>query len=126
MKRRRCLGAAVVTLLLSACATVPFQADQPVIPVPGDPVVGREVIVEYGCGACHRIPGIPNAQGLVGPPLDAWSRRGFIAGSLPNSPENLARFLADPDAASPGTAMPDLGLDPTEIAAIVAYLYTLD
>lgn len=121
---RRSLSAFIIVMVVAACA--PLGDDRPVVPVPGDPVVGRELIVDYGCGACHRIPGVPGARSLVGPPLDAWSRRGFIAGTLANSPDNLALFLADPDAVSPGTAMPNLGLDSTEIAAIVAYLYTLD
>ncbi len=36
----------------------------------GDIEAGRDAIVHYGCGACHVIPGIPNANAYVGPPLN--------------------------------------------------------
>lgn len=121
----RALVGALVVVILSSCAAEASRP-QPVIPVGGDPDLGRETIVEYGCGSCHRIPGIPEADALVGPPLESWSGRAFVAGILPNSPENLARFLADPDEIRPGTAMPDLQLNDEDIAAIVAYLFTLE
>lgn len=92
----------------------------------GDPAEGRHTIVEQGCGSCHRIPGVPNAVALVGPPLDSWSRRSFIAGTLPNSGENLRIWLTDPQQVRPGSAMPTIDLDDREIADIVAYLFSLD
>ncbi len=113
-------------LCLVACTGQGPRGDRPVIPVAGEPEVGRGAIIEHGCGACHRIPGIPNADAMVGPPLEAWSRRAFVAGVLPNSADNLARFLANTESVRPGTAMPDLELDDQEVAAIVAYLFTLD
>lgn len=112
-------------VVLSSCMGE-VSGPQPVIPVAGDPELGRETIVEYGCGSCHTIPGIPEADALVGPPLDSWSRRAYIAGLLTNNPDNLATFLDDPDSVSPGTAMPDLQLTDEDIAAIVAYLFTLE
>lgn len=123
---RRWAAVLLVVSATAACGAGASRADRPVIPVSGDATAGQAVIVEYGCGACHRIPGIPNAVSLVGPPLDNWSRRSFIAGILPNSPDNLASWLEDPDSIRPGTAMPDLGLDAQQIADVVAYLYTLD
>jgi cytochrome c len=92
----------------------------------GDPEAGRVVAVEVGCHACHRIPGVRGADSYVGPPLDAWSRRSFIAGTLVNNAENLGAWLEDPDAIRPGTAMPDLDLEDSEIADLVAYLFTID
>lgn len=92
----------------------------------GDLRSGRQVIIDQGCGSCHSIPGIPNARSYVGPPLEAWSRRSFIAGTLPNSEANLRSWLEDPQQVRPGSAMPDLGLEPTQIADIVAYLFSLD
>jgi cytochrome c len=88
----------------------------------GDPDIGRDLIVSYGCGACHRIPGVKGADGLVGPPLDAMGRRSFIAGELANSPENMVRWITDPQAVEPGVAMPNLGLTPDEARQIAAYL----
>ncbi|CAN5809427.1 hypothetical protein BH23ACT5_BH23ACT5_08120 [soil metagenome] len=123
---KRGIAVAIVATALVACTGHGPRSDRPVIPVAGEPEVGRAAIVEHGCGSCHRIPGIPNADALVGPPLEAWSRRAFVAGILPNSADNLARFIADPEAIRPGTAMPNLELDEQEVAAIVAYLFTLD
>jgi cytochrome c1 len=79
----------------------------------------------YGCGACHVIPGVTGAGGIVGPPLNNWSRRVYIAGNLPNTPENLVRWIRHPQAVEPGTAMPDLGVTEADARDIAAYLYSL-
>jgi len=91
----------------------------------GNAQQGRQLIVAKGCGSCHVIPGIQNAKGMVGPPLMFFSRRTMIAGELPNSPENLVRWLKDPPSVEPGTAMPDLGLTDSQANDVAAYLYTL-
>jgi cytochrome c1 len=91
----------------------------------GDPQRGEALIRSYGCGSCHTIPGIYTARGMVGPPLMYFSRRTMIAGELPNSPDNLVRWLRNPKAVEPGTAMPDLGLSHDQAQDIAAYLYTL-
>lgn len=86
---------------------------------------GKLLIQEKGCGSCHVIPGIYTARGLVGPPLYFYSRRTMIAGELPNTPDNLVRWIRDPKQVEPGTAMPDLGITDSEARDITAYLYTL-
>lgn len=86
---------------------------------------GRELIIEYGCGTCHTIPGVRGADGLVGPPLTAFGDRAYIAGALVNTPENLARWIRDPQSVEPGTVMPDLGVSDDEAASIAAYLHSL-
>lgn len=86
---------------------------------------GKALIESKGCGSCHVIPGVRSAKGLVGPPLYFWSRRTMIAGELPNTPENLIRWIKDPKAVEPGTAMPDLGLNDQQARDVAAYLYTL-
>jgi len=91
----------------------------------GNPDRGRELIDGYRCGACHTIPGIPNAKGVVGPPLMFFGRRTMIAGELPNSTENLVRWVRSPKSVEPGTAMPTLGLTDQEARDVAAYLYTL-
>ena len=126
---RRCLLAPALVVLLAAtgCATGQNpRAESPALAEGGAPAQGREAIIAVGCGSCHRIPGIPNAEALVGPPLDSWSRRSFIAGTLPNSQANLGRWLDDPQEVRPGSAMPDLDLTPEQVTDIVAYLFTLD
>jgi cytochrome c2 len=53
------------------------------------------------------------------------ARRSVIAGIVPNTPENLERFLLDPHAVSPESAMPRLGLRVQDARDIAAYLSTL-
>ncbi len=86
---------------------------------------GEQVIAAKNCGSCHTIPGLPGANGVVGPPLFFFSRRTMIAGELPNSPENLVRWVRSPRSVEPGTAMPNLGLTDQEARDVAAYLYTL-
>jgi len=85
-------------------------------------VQGRVLIASYGCGTCHAIPGIPGADAMAAPPLDRFYQRTYIAGMLPNTYENLARWIQDPQAIIPGNAMPNLGVTETEANQIVDYL----
>ncbi len=92
----------------------------------GQPDRGATLIVQYGCGSCHTIPGINGANGLVGPPLTRFGARSYIAGELVNNADNLQRWIVDPQAVEAGTAMPNLGIPPIDAQDIAAYLYTLD
>ncbi len=86
---------------------------------------GKALLQAYGCGACHVIPGVPDAHGLVGPPLYFWSRRTYIAGELPNTPDNLVKWIESPPSVEPGTAMPTLGVSQQQARDMAAYLYTI-
>lgn len=86
---------------------------------------GARLLRERGCGRCHHVPGVRGADGWVGPPLDAFSRRSFVAGRLPNSPENLARWIRDPRSVDPQTAMPQVPLSAQQARDIAAYLFSL-
>ena len=123
--RRQLGGAAVLLVVALAAAGCNHVLRQPPEVMQGNPDEGRRLIEGYGCGACHDIPGVRGADALVGPPLERWARRGYIAGRLPNSPENLARWIESPREVDPETAMPDLGVTETEAQDIAAYLYTL-
>ena len=90
-----------------------------------DPERGKADIRMYGCGSCHMIPGLRDANGTVGPPLIMWSRRTYIAGEVPNTPEFLVRWIEMPQAIEPGTAMPNLGVTEGRARDIAAYLYTI-
>ncbi len=91
----------------------------------GDPGRGRRWIARYGCGACHVVPGVAQAVGEAGPPLTDFAARHYIAGELVNTPENLVRWLLDPQSVEAGTAMPRVGLSPADAYDVAAYLYTL-
>lgn len=86
---------------------------------------GAKLIGQLGCGACHEIPGIPGAAGLVGPPLSNFGARMIIAGMLPNTPDNLVHWLRAPQSVVPGNAMPNMELDDHDARDVAAYLYTL-
>lgn len=127
MRVIECTGSLLVAIVvaLSAGCGAPDVRTPTAAGAQGERSGGREAIIEHGCGSCHRIPGVPNASSFVGPPLDAWSERSFIAGTLPNSVENLVRWLEDPQEVRPGSAMPRLDLDDREIRNIAAYLFSL-
>jgi cytochrome c1 len=93
--------------------------------VGGDPEQGRAAARVYGCGSCHVIPGVPGARGVVGAPLGEFARRKYIAGNLPNTPENLVAWLRNPQAVEPGTAMPNLNVSESDARNLAAYLATL-
>ena len=71
---------------------------------------GAAIIASTGCGSCHSIPGIAGADGRVGPPLEHLAARIYIAGMLRNTPDNLARWIHDPQKIAPGNVMPEMGL----------------
>jgi len=91
----------------------------------GDPKQGAILLSAHGCGACHTIPGVSAATGTVGPPLDGYARRAYVAGKLPNQLDNLMRWIRDPQSIEPGTAMPTLPVNEAEARAMATYLYSL-
>jgi cytochrome c len=91
----------------------------------GDPARGRTLIAQYGCGTCHDVPGVQGANGLVGPPLGGIAERTYLAGQLPNGPDNMMRWIRDPQGVEKGTAMPNLNVSEPDARDIAAYLYTL-
>jgi cytochrome c2 len=91
----------------------------------GDAANGKKLIRRYGCNGCHSIPGIRDAKGVVGPPLDHLSQRVYLAGELPNTTENLMRWIEHPHTIHPKTAMPEMGVSDHDARDIAAYLYTL-
>ncbi|HEX6267802.1 MAG TPA: c-type cytochrome [Burkholderiales bacterium] len=86
---------------------------------------GKRAINQYACVTCHEIPGIVGANAPVGPPLAGIGSRTMLGGVLPNSPENMVRWLREPQELAPLTAMPDLGVTERDARDIAAYLATL-
>ena len=116
-------GACILLLVAAACGDDAVPVELRVIG--GDPQAGRTAIAKYDCGVCHTIPGLNGARGTVGPPLTEFGRRSLIAGSLPNRPDMLTRWIRNPPALEPDTAMPNMGISEQEARDIAAYLYTL-
>jgi mono/diheme cytochrome c family protein len=101
------------------------HADAAPDPAPPDARRGRRAIAQHACVTCHRIPGIVGPNSPVGPPLERIGTRAVLAGLLPNTPENMARWLQDPQRVHRDSAMPDLGVDARDARDMAAYLATL-
>jgi cytochrome c2 len=91
----------------------------------GDREAGKLVITRNACGSCHSIAGIELADGRVGPALTHFGSQQLFAGTLPNTPAALARFLRSPQSVTKGGTMPDMGLTPQQARDAAAYLLTL-
>ena len=124
LTRRRAFAiCAAAALALSACkAHVNGVSPGPKF---GNAKHGAELIEYFGCGACHSIPGISGADAMVGPPLDHFANRIYIAGVLSNTPDNLVLWIRKPQSVVPGNAMPQMGIGEHDARDIAAYLYTI-
>jgi cytochrome c oxidase subunit 2 len=93
---------------------------------PAAPVgAGQSTFLAQSCINCHRVRGT-SAQGTYAPDLThLMSRQTLASGVLPNTPDNLRRWLADPQPIKPGCLMPAFGLSDRERDEIVRYLLTL-
>jgi cytochrome c2 len=91
----------------------------------GNPERGHRLVGYYGCNACHTITDVAGPRGKAGPPLDGIAERGFLAGELPNTSENMQRWIREPHSVEPKTAMPDMGVTEQDAKDITAFLYTL-
>jgi cytochrome c2 len=89
----------------------------------GDPARAASLATRYGCAGCHTIPGLPAADGKVGPPLGGLRQRVFVAGVLPNTADNLINWIVAPRTYSPHSAMPVSGISKAEARDIAAWLY---
>ncbi|MFC7402812.1 c-type cytochrome [Citricoccus sp. GCM10030269] len=123
--RRAAAGvvAAMALVVLSACGDSTETAPD-AGPVPeGDAEAGRAAILQHGCASCHTIPGVESASESIGPDLTGFDEKTYIAGQLPNRPEELIRWIQNPQEISPGTAMPNLGVTEQDARDIAAFLY---
>jgi cytochrome c oxidase subunit 2 len=83
---------------------------------------GERLFMQNQCASCHTIRGT-SAAGLVGPDLThVGSRTSLAAVTLPNTPQQLAAWIREPQHFKPGNRMPDLGLSPADSQALAAYL----
>jgi cytochrome c2 len=117
---RRALAAAGLAVLLGGCRDAPQGAPDAV--AAGDAARGRVLLEARGCGACHTIPGVRRAEGLVGPSLAGLATRSYIGGSVENTPERLVLWIQNPRRLAPRTAMPALGIPEDEARDMAAYL----
>ena len=117
---------------------LPPGASQRAAMMPGEPTLeerGAQLFTTRVCVACHTVHGT-SAQGVLGPNLTRFgSRRTVGAGVAPNTVENVARWIENPQSMKPGALMPGAkeggggmpatGLNTEEVRAIAAYLKSL-
>jgi cytochrome c len=107
----------------SACAS---RAEREAETLTGGSVArGKSAVGKYGCAACHTIPHIDGATANVGPPLDKVALRQFLGGHLPNTPDNMVKWIQHPQSIDPKNVMPELGVTDQDARDLAAFLYTL-
>lgn len=125
------VGAAVGGAIALLFAIASFAAQAPVSNAasPGAGGIAQVGSAERGralfgvhCSICHSAEGIPAAFGSIGPDLTDLQSRPLIAGVVPNTPGNLARWLAYPQLVKADTAMPRLGLSAAQADDLAAFL----
>lgn len=126
MKR---IALALVLLLLAACnrdeASKSIAKPAPAAPI-GNAEHGKALAAQYGCNVCHTIPGVEGPQGSLGPSLAGVASRPAISyGKVQNTPENLVKYIQNPQALNPQSSMPPIGLTDVDAKDIAAYLLTL-
>jgi cytochrome c len=117
------VSGAACAALLAALASGCGSAGNAATTAGGDASRGGSLMKAFGCGACHSISGVAGADGKVGPSLEGFADRRYIAGRLPNTPENLVRWIMNPQEVEPGTIMPDLDVTDGLARDMAAYLY---
>jgi cytochrome c len=122
MRRSDLLLAA--TLLLAACGSQSRERAAAEL-TGGEPRRGAAAVAKYGCGSCHTAKGVSGASGQVATEFRDVHKRTYIAGVIANTPENLMRWIQDPKVIDEKTAMPNLGVTPSDAADIAAYIYSL-
>ena len=115
------LALGVLGLALLVVSAIPgvVPASGGVVATGGDAERGEVLFQAKGCATCHvhrRIPGRTGEFGggypAAAPDLTRYA----------NDPELLRRWLRDPQAVKPTTAMPNLDLSDDEIADLIAFL----
>jgi cytochrome c oxidase subunit 2 len=86
---------------------------------------GRSVFLAQSCVNCHRVRGTPARGGYAPDLTHLMSRQTLAAGMVPNTPENVHRWVADPQTIKPGCLMPAFGLGEQDRDELVRYLLTL-
>jgi cytochrome c1 len=112
-----------IAIAYQSWALMAQQRKEAITRTGGDPDRAPALLVTYGCVNCHNVPGMNAPSGNVGPSLSGVGKRAYIAGVLANTPDNLERWIVDPQTVDPKAAMPKTGITPAEARDVAAYLY---
>lgn len=86
---------------------------------------GLALFEQMSCVNCHAIRGTI-ASAHVGPDLTHFASRTQLgAGIVANTPDNLRRWLTDPQMVKPGAKMPDFKFTHEQVTELVDYIETL-
>lgn len=102
----------LLPLTLAACSGANRQSDP-------------KAIIATSCASCHVVPGVPGANGNVGPSLSGIADRQVIAGYFPNDRQNMERWITHAQSMLPNNAMPDTNLSPEQAKSVTDYLSKL-
>jgi cytochrome c oxidase subunit II len=83
---------------------------------------GRKIFDQFACINCHAVNGV-STNNAAGPDLTHIAGRKTLGSDLfDNSPDNLARWLKNPQAIKPGCLMPNFGLTDEQARDVTAFL----
>lgn len=130
------ISAAILAILtITAALAVPHYMgkttnadfEQAIQKVGGDPQKGLTAMKRYGCAACHTIPGLKGARAHVGPSLSGFANLKTIGRNqrVPNTPDNVIRWIVYPADVDPTATMPSVGATKNAARDIATYLYAL-
>lgn len=127
--RERAPAVAALPAALPAALSEAFPAADAVLALSGvdrgDLQRGKLALQQYACVSCHVIPGVVGANKPVGPSLVGIGSRKYLAGAVPNTADNMIRWLRFPQQVAPGSAMPNLGVAPRDARDMAMFLETL-
>ncbi|MCC7369017.1 MAG: cytochrome c oxidase subunit II [Chloroflexi bacterium] len=99
---------------------------KPAVPETDLAMEGEKAFGANGCAGCHTVDGNATAVGKTGPNLSHFGSRTTMGASImPNTAENLAAWIEDPQKIKPGNMMQNLHVRPSDVEALVAYLHSL-
>ncbi len=107
-------------------AWVRSQQQPAASPSGGAAAMGRDIFLTATCVNCHTVAGTP-AAGRAGPDLTHFGSRSTIGGGvLPNTLEDVQRWVRDAGAIKPGVLMPSFQtLSDEDLGALATYLKSL-
>lgn len=96
------------------------------VPETGPAAQGLALFQSLTCRNCHAIQGVPGVDGRVAPDLTHLGSRQYLAGGVvENTPENLRRWLVNPQDVKPGALMPNYNFTHEQLDQLTAYFATL-
>lgn len=144
MKQKVSIALLLTGLVLVLWACSPAEEPKTIEPVTLEPQAIADAFAKGGCGACHNVPGIPGATGIIGPDLSSISTvaathiaDSAYTGKAKTAGEYILESITDPEAfLSPncpsGSCQPGLmpatlkdTLTEDELNMIAGYLATL-